>query len=184
MSYYCTTAIPEFPSSIFSITGMCVPALHTLNHSVSFPLFVFHFPLFFVFLSFRKALAFATWPVSQTGQQHQQSDRNPLSLCTVSPKRHSFQPMIWWGRRNGEAFPDSQSRCWCVSADKITSRSCRNHALFRPTAMCTHPVKLQKTVSTPELFMRLLCMDPFPYSVWKAGDKGLFVDCLTGDGGD
>ncbi len=78
---YHLRSIPEFPSNIFSFTGTCVAAFHTLNHSVSSPLFSLHYCLFFVFLS----LTFATWPNIWIGQQQQQSDRNPLSLCTVSP---------------------------------------------------------------------------------------------------
>lgn len=142
-SCICPNVVPQQSQNSpvpYSPLQVCVYQHFTLS-IIQYP---FHYlcstSLFtFVFLSFRKALAFATWPVSRTGQQHQPSDRNPLSLRTVSPKRHSFQPLSWWGRRNWEAFPDSGSRCRCVSADKITSRSCRNHALFRPSAIVYAP---------------------------------------------
>lgn len=31
--------------------------------------------------------------------------------------------------------------------------------------------------------MNLLCMNPFPYGVLRAGDKGMLQAYLTGDGG-
>lgn len=48
-------AISEFPSNLFSFTGMCVAVFHTLNHSVSSPLFSLHYSLYFLFFCLRKS---------------------------------------------------------------------------------------------------------------------------------
>ncbi len=104
---YHLRSIPEFPSNIFSFTGTCVAAFHTLNHSVSSPLFSLHYSLFFLFF-FVSRICHMTEYLNRSTT----ATERPKSIITLHSfsKRHSFQPASWWGRlKRARAVADVSS---------------------------------------------------------------------------